>query len=107
MVISFSFFSCSGTPQLSPKVCEVGTLICDISTNVCATFPIPEPVCSYVNLACINIALLCAEPVGSDNYNKAKLQLDNINTSLETWIEAYKLKYPERFDSTGKAIETK
>ena len=89
-LFSLVLFGCSGVPQLNPEVCEAGALVCDITNNVCETFPVPEPVCSYLNIACVNLDLLCSNDPESNEYKTAKSELQKATTNLKKWMIQYK-----------------
>ena len=99
--IFFLFLECSGVPQLNPEVFEVGGLICEVGYGLCDTGTIPAPVCAYLNIACVNLNLLCTEPPGSVKYEKAKEDLKNAKVDLSIWLKAYKKNNPVKSDSTG------
>lgn len=81
---------CSGGNQLPEEVCDIGGVVCDIGDYICENVPVPEPVCTYLNLACINLEILCTSEPGSEDYNAAKSSLDEINLNLNRWLNAQK-----------------
>ena len=100
LTISFSFIKCGeNPPQLSPEVCRVGTMICDISQNICSSFPIPSQVCNYLDLACVNINVLCNSTPGSPAYKQAEKNLQENSDMINESIQKYKKLFPEILDS--------
>ena len=100
LFIPFLFVGCSGVPTLNPEVCEVGGIICEVGYSLCETGTVPPAVCAYLNIACINLDLLCTEPPGSVKYEKAKEDLKNAKVDLNIWMKAYKKNNPVKSDST-------
>jgi len=90
VVAMLLFFGCGGTPQLSSEICETGLLVCDIAENICETFPLPDPVCSYVNIACVNIGLLCVTEPGTVEHIEAKQKLKKAKADLNIFLKKYK-----------------
>jgi len=81
---------CGTSTQLSPEVCESGVLVCDVAGSVCENFDIPGPVCNYLNVACINFALLCGNSPGSEEYKKAESDLKFATDIYNKWLIKYK-----------------
>jgi len=89
-VIVFVLLGCGGVPQIDSQVCLVGKMICDVGNGLCSTGTIPPPVCSYLNIACFNLTLLCAEPPGSEAYIKAENKLKDATVGMKRWLEKMK-----------------
>lgn len=87
---------CGGSNQLPAEVCEIGSLVCDVSTYVCETLPVPEEVCTYVNLACLNLEILCESEPDSEAYLAAQNSLQKINAKIADWLHA------QSFEKTKK-----
>jgi hypothetical protein len=80
--------NCSGTPQIPDQVCEVGVQICDVGSYLCETNVIPDPVCTWVNLACLNLNVLCTADPDTPDYITAQSNLKQINQRLSEWLTA-------------------
>jgi len=82
-VLSFTMSGCSGSTQLPKEVCDVGAVVCDVSGYICTNVPeVPSEICDLINLACLNLNILCKAEPGTDEYNKALTSLKNIDASL-------------------------
>lgn len=89
LVISLTLLSpgCTPSGQLPQQICDIGSVVCEVSQNLCSTLPVPEAVCTYVNLACLNLTVLCQEPAGTEKYVEALNDLGEANELLQEWVQ--------------------
>jgi len=89
VIVSLSF-NCSGIPELSPEVCEVGEVVCNISKSICNTLDVPDQLCNYLDFACSNLNLICSTSSDSVEHQTAKQELKKANANLNDWLKNYK-----------------
>jgi hypothetical protein len=83
-------YGCSGS-TVTDKVCDYGTVLCDVSTTLCTEIPgVPNEVCNYLDLACFNLNQLCdlRDSTESKNYQTALSNLEKITMKLREWKAA-------------------
>lgn len=91
LLFSFSFISgCSGTVEIPPEVCEYGDSVLDVAQMLVETFPnVPPAISTYIQLARVNLQILCESESGSSSYNESLNSLKNINDSLRIEVKAF------------------
>lgn len=81
------FTNCSGG-QPPEAVCNYGAIVCDAGSYLCDNFPqIPAEICTYFNLACLNLQVLCNSEPGSAEYETALDGLEKSNASIDAWLK--------------------
>lgn len=91
LLFSFSFISgCSGTVEIPPEICEYGDTILDVAQMLVDTFPnVPPAISTYIQLARVNLQILCESEPGSSAYNESLNSLKNINDSLRIAVKDF------------------
>jgi len=87
-IIVSMFPGCSAGTNTGDVVCDYGTVLCDVSTTLCADIPgVPDEVCSYLNLACYNLNVICdlRDSTETVQYKTAVANLEKITAKLEAW----------------------
>jgi len=92
LLFSFGFISgCSGTVEIPPEVCEYGDTILDVAQMLVDTFPnVPPAITTYIELARVNLQILCESEPGSTSYNESINSLDQVTRSLKIEVDKFK-----------------
>lgn len=89
LFVGFLNTGCSNSNQVIDKVCDYGSVLCDVSTSLCTQVPgVPEPVCQYLDLACYNLNELCMlrdSTIDDPKVQNALNNLTEITAKLREW----------------------
>jgi len=90
LFISGSFLGgCTGTPELSKDTCDIVVPVLETVNNLMDSLPVPDEIKFYVNLAYINIQLLCAAVPNSAEYEQANTSLKFATGKINSWLQTY------------------
>jgi len=95
LFISTSFVGCTGTPNLSQDTCDIVVPVLETVNNLMETLPVPDEIKFYVNLAYINIRLLCSAVPNSAEYEQANSSLQFATGKINTWLQTYNSTTPD------------
>lgn len=92
-VLLLGLTACAGSGQVSGEVCAVGAIVCNVSSIICESVPeLPPEVCKFLDIACINLNLICATEPGTTEHDEAVESLNKANIELNKYIQEYKDK---------------
>jgi len=87
------FVGCSGGNEIPQPVCDYGEIVCNVSQTLCDTSLLPENLCYYLNLSCVNLEYLCSNNLTEKERDSIIISQNVLNDFLKNFVTGYKEIY--------------